>query len=44
MPTVLVLDRGRTVRFVAVTPDWMARTSAEPVLAAVRAIRNVLPA
>jgi peroxiredoxin len=44
MPTVLVLDQGLTVRFAAVTPDWMARTSAEPVLAAVRAIRDVLPA
>jgi peroxiredoxin len=36
MPTVLVLDRERTVRFVDVTPDWMARTDAEPVLEAVR--------
>jgi hypothetical protein len=36
MPTVLVVDRGRVVRFVDVTPDWMARTEAEPVLEAVR--------
>lgn len=36
MPAVLVLDRGRVVRFVDVTPDWMARTDAEPVLRAVR--------
>jgi peroxiredoxin len=34
-PTVLVLARGRVVRFADVTPDWMARTEAEPVLAAV---------
>jgi peroxiredoxin len=36
MPAVLVLDRERVVRFVDVTPDWMARTDAEPVLRAVR--------
>jgi peroxiredoxin len=36
MPTVLVLDSGRVVRYVDVTPDWMARTDAGPVLAAVR--------
>jgi hypothetical protein len=33
---VLVLDSGRVVRYVDVTPDWMARTDAGPVLAAVR--------
>jgi peroxiredoxin len=36
MPAVLVLDRGRVVHFADVTPDWMARTDAEPVLRAVR--------
>ena len=36
MPAVLVLDRGRVVQFADVTPDWMARTDAEPVLAVVR--------
>jgi peroxiredoxin len=38
MPAVIVLDRSRVVRFVDVTPDWMARTDAEPMLDAVRAI------
>jgi len=35
-PTVLVLDRGRVVRWIDVTPDWMARTEAAPVLEAAR--------
>jgi peroxiredoxin len=36
MPAVLVIDRGRVVHFADVTPDWMARTDAEPVLRALR--------
>jgi peroxiredoxin len=36
MPAVIVLDRGRVVQFADVTPDWMARTDAEPVLCVVR--------
>jgi peroxiredoxin len=36
MPAVLVLGRNRIVQLVDVTPDWMARSDAEPVLAAVR--------
>ena len=39
-PTVLVLDSNHVVRFVDVTPNWMARTEAEPVLAAVRAVSS----
>jgi peroxiredoxin len=35
-PTAVLLDRGRIVRWIEVTPDWMARTDAEPILAAVR--------
>jgi peroxiredoxin len=35
-PTVLLLDRGRVVRWLEVTPDWMARTEAGPILAAAR--------
>jgi peroxiredoxin len=35
-PTVLLLDRGRVVRWIEVTPDWMARTDAEAILAAAR--------
>ena len=38
MASVLVIDEGRVVRFVDVTPDWMARTDAEPVLEAVNAL------
>jgi peroxiredoxin len=38
MPAVIVFDRGRVVHFADVTPDWMARTDAEPVLRVVREI------
>ena len=38
MPTVVVVDRQRIVRFADVHPDWLVRTEAEPVLEAVRAI------
>jgi peroxiredoxin len=38
MPTAIVLDGERVVRFIDVTPDWMARTDTAPILAAVRAI------
>ncbi|BCW89204.1 hypothetical protein sos41_23610 [Alphaproteobacteria bacterium SO-S41] len=37
-PAVLVIDRDRVVRFADVSPDWLVRTEAEPVLAAVRAL------
>ncbi|ABW11950.1 alkyl hydroperoxide reductase/ Thiol specific antioxidant/ Mal allergen [Parafrankia sp. EAN1pec] len=35
-PTVVVIDRDRTVRFADVHPDWMVRTESSAVLAAVR--------
>jgi len=38
MPSVIVIDRDRVVRFADVAPDWLARTEAEPVLAAVAAL------
>ncbi len=38
MPTAVVIDGRRTVRFADVHPDWLVRTEAEPVLAAVAAI------
>lgn len=38
MPTVVVIDRERVVRFVDVAPDWLVRTEAEPVLDAVSAV------
>ena len=41
MPSVVVVDQQRVVRFVDVSPDWMVRTEAEPVLAAVRSLARV---
>jgi len=37
-PTIVVIDADHVVRFVDVTPDWMARTEAEPVIVAVRKV------
>jgi peroxiredoxin len=36
MPTIVVIGRDRVVRFADVHPDWLVRTEAETVLAAVR--------
>jgi peroxiredoxin len=41
MPTVVVIDQEHTVRFVDVSPDWLDRTEAEPVIDAVRALQTV---
>ncbi len=41
MPTVLVIGQDRVVRFADVAPDWLARTEAEPVLDAVKALNLV---
>ena len=41
MPTVLVIGQDRVVRYADVAPDWLARTEAEPVLDAVRALSLV---
>lgn len=35
MPTVLLVDQDRTVRFVAISPDWLDRPEAATILAAV---------
>jgi peroxiredoxin len=40
-PAVVVIDHERVVRFVDVSPDWLVRTEAEAVLAAVRDITLV---
>lgn len=40
-PAVVVIDHERVVRFVDVSPDWLVRTEAEPVLEAVRDITPV---
>jgi len=42
-PAVVVLDAKHVVRFVDVTPNWMARTEAEPVLEAVRKVHGTQP-
>ncbi len=41
MPAVVVIDQDHTVRFADVSPDWLVRTEAEPVIAAVEAIQTV---
>jgi peroxiredoxin len=41
MPTVLVIGQDRKVVFADVAPDWLARTEAEPVIEAVRALSLV---
>ena len=38
MPTVLVIDRDRVLRFIDVAPDWLVRTEADTILDAVKAI------
>ncbi len=40
-PAVVVVDHERVVRFVDVSPDWLLRTEADPVLKAVRDITLV---
>lgn len=39
MPTALVVGQDRRAAFVDVSPDWLVRTEAEPILQAVRALR-----
>jgi peroxiredoxin len=40
MPTAIVIDRSRVVRFADVHPDWLVRTEADPILHAVAAIAS----
>ena len=40
-PTVVVIGRDGIVKFAQVSPDWLVRTEAEPVVAAVRALAAV---
>jgi peroxiredoxin len=40
-PTVVVIARDHVVKFAEVSPDWLVRTEAEPVIAAVRALAAV---
>jgi peroxiredoxin len=41
MPTVVVVDTNRVVRFADVHPDWLVRTEADVVIDAVRALVQV---
>jgi peroxiredoxin len=41
MPTIVVIDANRVVRFADVHPDWLVRTEAEVVIDAVRALVQV---
>jgi peroxiredoxin len=40
MPAVIVIDRDGVVRFADVSPDWLVRTKAEPILKAVEALAS----
>lgn len=40
MPTAIVIDTQRVVRFADVHPDWLVRTEADEILAAVAAIAS----
>lgn len=40
-PTVVVIGQDRRAHFVDVSPDWLARTEAEPILEAARALTAV---
>jgi peroxiredoxin len=41
MPTVVVIDRAGKVVFADVSPDWLVRTEADPIIEAVRALTLV---
>jgi peroxiredoxin len=43
-PAVLVVGSDRVVRFVEVSPDWLVRTEAGPIIEAVRAANNAASA
>jgi len=38
-PAAIVIGQDRLVHFAEVSPDWMVRTEAEPILEAVRSAR-----
>ena len=41
MPTIVVIDANRVVRFADVHPDWLVRTEADVVIDSVRALVQV---
>lgn len=42
-PTVVVIARDGTVAFAEVSPDWLVRTEADPVIAAVEHLLGLVP-
>lgn len=44
MPAAIVIGQDRVMRFAAVSPDWLVRTEADEILAAVRAVTEVAKA
>ena len=43
-PTVLIVDKARIVRFVAVSPDWLDRPEAKDIVAALQHVRGTVAA
>jgi peroxiredoxin len=41
MPAVIVIDQDHVVRFAEVSPDWLVRTEADPIIEALREISSV---
>jgi peroxiredoxin len=41
MPAVIVVDQDHVVQFAEVSPDWLVRTEADPIIEAVRGIVSV---
>ena len=40
-PTVVIIDRDGVVAFADVSPDWLVRTEAEPILVAAKELAPV---
>lgn len=43
-PTVIILDRDATIRFIDVSPDWLERTEVDVILAALPELRTAAAA
>ena len=44
MPTVLVIDSNRVVRYAKISPDWLIRAEASEILDAVRSVKDLAKA
>lgn len=42
-PTVLVIDGAGRVAFAEVSPDWLVRTEADPIIGVVKALKTLTP-